>query len=348
MALLLRSVAILCIIQLATADAQDTPAVAAPTATDSPLGLSPDDASALLGQLQKLDEDFAKSEQALLSSALTRIRAATASDSTAAELYLAALRIVSADRTGAAPAAEPEGWRDEQIEWMKESGAPKAIRIQLGWLALLIEASQCEESERPALLRKARLITKEAATVAQELSLLPVAGNGGGAERRGGAGKERGPGNRRDAGQFLTQSVLNSVFSEAYNFQNHIKPPADWSLAPLNLDAVYDRMLLTDARANSPSEIAGLWDERIQIEASLHRAIMSEEAFKKWGEESGRHLVWRKNLDLLQNKVGGRTAGLELIRLFKENPTHPNLASWKKDIDDVIASITGQPDPSSL
>lgn len=340
MALLLRSIAILCTIQLVTADAQDTPAVATPAATDSPLGLSPDDASALLGQLQKLDEDFSKSEQALLSSALTRIRTATASDSAAAELYLAALRIVSADRTGAAPAVEPEGWREEQIEWMKESGAPKAIRIQLAWLALLIEAAQGDESERPALLKKARLITKEAATVAQELSLLPAAGNGGG-ERRGGPGKERGPGNRRDAGQFLTQSVLNSVFSEAYNFQNHIKPPADWSLAPLNLDAVYDRMLLTDARANNPSGIADLWDEWIQLEASLHRATMPEEAFKKWGEESGRDLVWHKNLDLLRNKVGGRTAGLELIRLFKENPTHPNLASWKKDIDDVIATITG-------
>jgi hypothetical protein len=58
--------------------------------------------------------------------------------------------------------------------------------------------------------------------------------------------------------------------------------------------------------------------------------------------------MWRKQLDLLRSKVGGRAAGLELIRLFKENPTHPNLAAWKKDIDDVISSITGQNNAPSL
>jgi hypothetical protein len=335
---------LICLTQFAASQAQDA-APTQPPPSDNPLGLSPDDASALLGQLQKLDEDFSQSEETLLASALTRIRAATASESTSAELYLTALKIVNADRTGTTPAVEPEGWREEQIEWMKESGAPKAIRIQLAWLGLLIEAAQKEESERPALLKKARLITKEAATVAQELALLPA--NGGG-ERRGGPGKERGPGGRRDAGQFLTQSVMGSVFSEAYNLQNHIKPPQDWSLAPLNLDAVYDRMLLTDARANNPSELAALWDERIQLDAAIHRAAMSEDAFKKWGEDAGSDLMWRKQLDLLRSKVGGRAAGLELIRLFKENPTHPNLAAWKKDIDDVISSITGQNNAPSL
>jgi hypothetical protein len=336
---------LICLTQFAVSQAQDA-APTPPPPSDNPLGLSPDDASALLGQLQKLDEDFSQSEETLLASALTRIRAATASESTSAELYLTALKIVNADRSGTTPAVEPDGWREEQIEWMKESGAPKAIRIQLAWLGLLIEAAQKEESERPALLKKARIITKEAATVAQELSLLPATGGGG--ERRGGPGKERGPGAKRNAGQFLTQSVMASVFSEAYNLQNHIKPPQDWSLAPLNLDAVYDRMLLADARANHPSELAPLWDERIQLEAAIHRAAMSEDAFKKWGEDTGRDLMWRKQLDLLRSKVGGRTAGLELIRLFKENPTHPNLAAWKKDIDGVIASITGQTDPSSL
>jgi hypothetical protein len=317
--------------------AQDT---AAPPPADAPLGLTPDDASALLGQLQKLNEDFSQSQESLLASALTRIRAATASESTSAELYLAALKIVTADRSGTTPGVEPEGWREEQIAWMKESGAPKAIRIQLAWLGLLIEAAQKSDTERPALLKKARLITKEAATVAQELTLIPAPAGGGG-DRRGGPGKERGTGGRRDPGQFLTQSVLSSVFSEAYNLQNHIKPPEDWSLAPLNLDGVYDRMLLADARENAPSELAALWDERIQIEAALRRSVMSEDAFKKWGEDTGRDLMWRKQLDLLRSKVGGRAAGLELIRLFKENPTHPNLAAWKKDIDDVIARITG-------
>lgn len=315
---------------------------------DAPLGLSPDDASALLGQLQKLHEEFSSTREELLGSALTRVRNATASESTAAELYLAALKIVTFGVPGSSTATEePKDWREEQIAWLKETGAPKAIRVQLAWLALLIEANQKGEDERPALLNKARVIVKEAASVAQELALLPAAGGGGG-ERRGGPpgeggrmGRERGPGGgRRDAGQFLSQSVFGSVFSQAYNLQNHIKPPQGWALAPLDLEGVYERMLMPDARKNQPAELAALWDERIQIDAALHRAAQSEEAFQEWGQAQGRDLQWRKQLDLLRSGVGGRAAGLELIRLFKENPAHPNIGSWKKDLDAITDAIT--------
>jgi hypothetical protein len=324
-----------------------TPPAAAQNA-ESPLGLTPDDASALLGQLQKLHEDFSNSREELLSSALTRIRAATASESTAAELYLAAQKIVAFGAPGSTTATEePKGWREEQIEWLKESGAPKAIRVQLAWIALLIEANQKPEDEHPALLKKAHAIAKEAATVAQDLALLPAAGGGGGRGGSPGEGGRRGPGGsggggggRRDVGQFLAQSIFSSVFSQAYNLQNHIKPPQGWALAPLDLEGVYERMLMADARKHHPADLAPLWDERVQVDAALHRAAMSEDAFLTWGQVEGRNLQWRKHLDLLRSGVGGRAAGLELIRLFKENPTHPNIATWKKDLDDIMDTIT--------
>jgi hypothetical protein len=301
--------------------------------------------------LQKLHEDFSSTREELLSSALTRIRAATASESTAAELYLSALKIVTFG-TPANAADEPKGWRDEQIDWLKQSGAPPAIRIQLAWIALLIEADRKPVDEHPDLLKKALTITQEAASVAQGLALLPATGGGGGGggggERRGppgaggggGGGRERGQGGRRDASQFLTQSVFNSVFSQAYNLPNHIKAPQGWALAPLDLDGVFDRMLLADARKNHPSDLNALWEERLQLEAALHRAAMTEDAFLAWGELEGRNLQWRKHLDLLRSGVGGRASGLELIRLFKENPTHPSIAAWKKDLDDITDAIT--------
>lgn len=311
--------------------------------TQNPLGLTPDDASALLGQLQKLHEDFSQSREDLLTSALTRIRAATASESTAAELYLAAQKIASFGAPGSTNATqEPKDWREEQIAWLKETGAPKAIRVQLAWIALLIEADQKPEDERPTLLKKAHIIAKEAATVAQELTLLPATG-GGGRGGPAGEGGRRGPGGgggRRDVGAFLSQSVFSSVFAQAYNLQNHIKPPPGWALAPLDLEGIYERMLLADARKNQPAELTTLWDERLNLEAALHRAALSEDAYLTWGQVEGRHLQWRKHLDLLRSGVGGRAAGLELIRLFKENPTHPNIASWKKDLDDIINAIT--------
>ncbi len=347
----LLSLLILCALPL-PAQETDSPAPAAPH-----LGLSSQEAADLLAKLTKLQDDLAASTKEVVSAALERIRAASASESAAADLYLAAWKIMHIDRASSPPpdSRGKDDWRSEQIEWMKETGAPKAIRVQLAWLHLLIEAARADVEGRAALLPKARAITKEAAVVATQLAILPTAGGSGG-DRKGGGGpggsmrdrmeamRERmqGGGRRgRDPGEFLTQSVMTSLFAQAYHLQNHIQVPADWSAAPLDLDAVYDRMLLPDARASRPIELPALWDERIQIEAAVQRAGRPDAAFTDWSQIQGRHLQWRKNLDLLESGVNARAAGDELLRLFQENPAHPNRNGWRKDLERIASRLSG-------
>ena len=346
---------LLCALPL-PAQEPDSPAPASPH-----LGLNSQEAADLLAKLNKLQDDLAANTKEVVSAALERIRAASASDSAAADLYLAAWKIIHIDRSSS-PSPGNRGkddWRGEQIEWMKETGAQKAIRIQLAWLHLLIEAARADDKERTALLPKARAITKEAGVVATQLAVLPTAGGGGDRRGSGGSGTSGGPGSGmrermeamrertqgggsrrgRDPGEFLTQSVMASLFAQAYHLQNHIQIPSSWSASPLDLNAVYDNMLLPDARANLPSELPALWDERIQIEAAVQRAGRSETAFAEWGQKQGRHLQWRKNLDLLESGVNARAAGEELLRLFQENPGHPNRNDWRKNLEKIAARL---------
>lgn len=361
MRLLFRLTALVLVVTaLPTLRAQE-PDSAVPAAPS--LGLSPQDAAELLAKLHSLQDELAANTKEVVSAALDRIRAASANESAAADLYLAAWKIIHIDRSSSPPSQTrgKEDWRSQQMEWLRETGAPKAIRLQLAWLHLIIEASRADASARAALLPKARTLAKEAAAVAVQLAALPSPAGSAGGDRRGGppgggssrermeamrerlqggGGPGRGSRSPREASDFLTQSVMASLFAQAYHLQNHIQLPAGWSAAPLDLDAVYDRMLLPDARASRPSELPILWDERIQMEAALQRAALSETAFADWGASQGRHLQWRKNLDLLQSGVNARAAGEELIKLFRENPAHPHRNAWRKDLEKITATLS--------
>jgi hypothetical protein len=341
-----------------TAENPEAPTATAPT-FEMPLGLSPDDASHLLQKLGQLHEDFAATKKELLSSALTRIRTAAASEAAAADLYLKAWKIVNIDRKPALPGASPAAsldtsWQDRQVDWMKETGSPKALRVQLAWLALTIEASQADPGEYGKLMPRARDLSKEAASAVLALAATQAqnaepdrrstnnpqrgAPSGKGDPRRGGGGG----GGQRDIEGILTQSVMSSLFAQAYNLQNYIQPPRDWSLSAMNLDAVYGQMLLPHYRRASPAELPALWDEWINYEASARRAAMNDLAFLTWGQTQGKNLQWRKHMDLIRHGVGGRASGEELVRLFKENPTHPSLGTWKQELERLTAQIMGE------
>lgn len=145
----------------------------------------------------------------------------------------------------------------------------------------------------------------------------------------------------------LTQSVMESIFAEAYNLHNFVKPAADWALAPMNLKNVYDGMVFPYYREHENSALPGAWDEFIASESAVQRASRDESGFLEWSLVQGKHIQWRKHLDLLKSGIGGKASGDELIRLVSENPTHPNLGDWMKDLDEVWKTITGERPPAA-
>lgn len=306
-----------------------------PVDSDNPFGLTPNEASAFLQKLISVRDGFSGSKEQVLQSALTRISTAAQSESAAAEFYLAAWKVVNIDRKPVAEGEKPrdDDWQKNLTTRMKETGSPRALRVQLAWLALTIEASQDPEKVRDFLLR-ARKLSLEAVKLAQEIA----------AEEEESPNKKKGGGKAQPNGvrALLAQSVMESIFAEAYNLQNFVKPAPNWALAPLNLKEVYEGMVLPHYRNREPSSLGESWDEFIASEAGLQKAGKSESAFLEWSIIQGRHLQWKKQLDLLKNGAGGKTAGDELIRLATENPSHPKLGEWMKDLDEVMRTIKGE------
>lgn len=306
--------------------------------TDNPFGLTPDEASALLQKIMNARDGFSGSKEQVLSSALTRISTAAQSESAAAEFYLAAWKVVNIDRKPVAEGDKPPGddWQKNLITRMKDTGSPRALRLQLAWLALTLEAAQADMLDD--YVPRARSLSMEAVKLAKEVaeeeaSSAPKNGN-----KRKGGGRAAQSGIRR----ILTESVMDSIFAEAYNLQNFVKPAANWALAPMDLKQVYQAMTLSHYRAVDPSELAEAWDEFIASEAALQKVDRDDSAFLAWTLNQGRNLQWAKHLDLLKSGAGGKAAGDELIRLVSENPTHPSLGEWMKDLEEVMQIIKGE------
>lgn len=307
--------------------------------SDNPFGLTPDEASALLQKLISVRDGFSGSKEQVLKSALSRISAAAQSESAAAEFYLAAWKVVNIDRKPVAEGDKPpdDDWQKNLIARMKDTGSPRALRLQLAWLALTIEAAQADQLDD--FIPRARALTLEAVKLAQVVAAEDdeSAARKDGNKKKAGAGKAASNGIRG----ILSDSVMDSIFADAYNLQNFVKPAGDWALAPMNLKQVYEGMVLPHYRAADTSGLAGAWDEFIASEAALQKAGRDESAFLAWTLHQGRNLQWKKNLDLLKSGAGGKAAGDELIRLVSENPTHPSLGEWMKDLDEVMRIIKG-------
>ncbi|MCB1208261.1 MAG: hypothetical protein KDK97_02985 [Verrucomicrobiales bacterium] len=234
------------------------PAAVDPTPVAEPgvEGLTPDQTSALLQRIEKVGEEFDTTKKDLLKSALSRISTAAASEGAAVEFYLACHKLINIDRRPVVPgekAPDPNdtSWRDGILDGMKDTNIPAALRVQLAWLALAIEASQAED--RDALLPRLRSLVKEALAVLQapkdeeEAKQRKVVatvsdrkgdkGDRDDREKRR-PGPQRGGGRGNDAEGILSQSVMGTIFAKAYNLHSYVERDSAWPGAPLELQVV--------------------------------------------------------------------------------------------------------------
>ena len=337
---------------LTTALNAQQPAGVDPAAVAEPgvVGLSPDQTSLLLQRIAKLGEEFDHTKKEVLTSAQSRISTAAASEGAAVEFYLACFKLINLDRRPVvpgekAPDANDTSWRENILEGMKDTNVPAALRVQLAWLALAIEAAQAED--RDPLLPRLRSLVKEALVVLQtpkegdeekQRRVVAVVG-GRDAREQYRQGQKRGPGRGSDAEGILSQSVMGSLFARAYNLNSYVDRDATWPSSPLDFAAVYEQTLIPVARGNKKAELPALWDEYIAVMAALQRLRSEEVDFLMWGQTQGKSLQWKKNIDLLRAGVNASVASDELLKLIKENPAHPSIGAWVKELTEFAAKV---------
>ncbi len=317
--------------------------------------LKDEDAAKVLEQITVVQREFAKAKKEVVASALERFTAAAVNDVRAQDFFLAAYRVMNLDRKPAATKEELEErkngeWQKKAAESLGEGPVSTALRMQLQLLVMLLEST--DETRKPdatvAALRDYMLAVAaflpQAKTAVETVTGHRTVATVGGKNRREAEQRaEEKEITRRRAGflKLLRQKVMASDFAEAYNLTAYIDAPKEWPQAPVEFAAAYSNVILPWYRANKPSELTNIWDEYLASETALQQFSLEPAGQIEWGAKEYKQLSWSKWLDHLVQGVAPTIATQELMKIIRENPSHPALKTWITDLAKVAESIGG-------
>jgi hypothetical protein len=276
--------------------------------------------------LEELRERLNNIEKAALSQqdlrykkAMDDFREALRSDDAAVDLYLRCVEkvnFIEQQKKG----QDFRNWKRDHEEQHKDGNFRQALRSQLLWLSLTARAAA-----RPDEIEKLAPEANEAikAIFAQADRLA----------------------SQRD---LLSRSVLESIFARAYNM-DEIKIEA-WPLSPLQVDAIYDRVIMPPLRQNHQVELlSSAWDARMQMESTKVAELAADAreqnpisrrenlapSMVRFRAETLPALQWRKQVDLFQ--CGDqRGSALRMLTHISEHMNHESVAKWVEEFQKLI------------
>jgi len=287
------------------------PLAAAQETRDSPAApveqLPADLAESLLGQLEQIEQSVKSSTLDLQLTAVEAFRKAAASPESAYQFFLDCHQELNFTRKGLR-VADFRTWRDRNESRYKSPSHMAALQAQLRYLILSIRASSPDT--------KRAEIVPELATFLNGLVASPTI--------------------IREAGDTLRQPVNSTIFAELYGIDQKLSPP-NWHLAPLDVDAVYQKTILPFYKAEDPSKVAAAWDARIALRTEIARAAhgdaaasgdaRAQEQLDRFKDQSLPSLRWSRAQDLFE--LGYASTSLqEMLAIIKANPQHPSVPDW--------------------
>lgn len=293
--------------------------------------LSSADREALLDSLAKLREAAEGKVDAKFRVALAAYRAASASDDAAIELYLNCVERVNFDEKQK-KSSDFRDWKRKEADKLADPGMRAALRIQLRWLILTLQ-SVPEKADRIKLAADAQQVLDQFFSAPEKF---------------------------KDQLDLLGQPVLTTVFASAYEI-NRIKVH-DWPLAPTQLDAVYNQIIMPPLR--TPSRLAELhsaWVKRIQQESVRAEywnnnrgngkkigfaGAENSPAYTKFLEETRPSLQWDMELDLF--RAGDESgAATRMLAHLEKNITHPSAQGWSDQLGNLLKPASPPQPPTA-
>ncbi len=275
--------------------------------------LSDADRETLLDNLDKIRETAESKVDAKYRLALAAYRNAVGSDEAAIDLYLNCMEKVNFEEQKK-KAADFRDWKRKEAEKLSDPGLRTALRHQLRWLILTLQATS-EKADRAKLADEAQQIVDAVFRDAEKL---------------------------RNQEGVLNQAVTSTVFARAYEI-NHVKIE-NWSLSPIQLDSVYGDILLPPYRNPAHlSQLRATWIKRIQQETAKQeywqperrdgsRRVgtvdsMQSPEYTKFLEEGVPKLQWEMEVDLF--RCGDESgASVRMLAHLQKYIGHPSAREW--------------------
>jgi hypothetical protein len=279
--------------------------------------LSDGDREALLDNLEKLREAATSHVDGKYRVALAAFRNAMSSDDQAIELYLNCYEKVNYDEQQK-KTQEFREWRRKEADKLADTSFRKALRIQLSWLILTLQAS----AEKPDIAK----ITHDAGEIVDSIFRE--------AEKL--APQEK----------LLSEGVIGTVFARAYEI-NHIKAD-NWPASPTLLDQFYGQLVLPPLR--TPGHLPALraeWIKRIQQEGEKRKywgrpdgrrpggAAPSTADFERFLSDDLPKLQWEMEVDLF-NSGDENGAAVRMLAHIEKYIAHPSAREWSEQFKALL------------
>jgi hypothetical protein len=281
------------------------------------------DREAILEKLESIRKGAETSIESRFRTATSAFRTAIASESAALDLYLNCeekVNFIDMKKKS----SDFREWRKQKSDTLGDAAFKNALRQQLRWLLLTMEAAS-PKADRENLAIEAQTILES--VMSQTDDLHPHRG-------------------------FLDQAVTSSVFARAYNLGG--LKVENWPLSPLAVSEIYEQILLPPLR--KPDRIPALkaaWDKRINMESMLvndwsHRPngkgnnAERSPQFEKFIIETLPNLQWQAEIDLF-NSGDQKAASLRMLQHIEKYLSHDNATKWSDELTNLLSSKTTTP-----
>lgn len=281
--------------------------------------LTDTDRELLLERLEKIQKEADSTADARFRGAVSAFNSAMASNDAAIDLYLKCEEKVNFEEMKR-KSSDFREWKRSNSDKLSDFGFRMALRQQLRWLVLTLEAAS-EKPDRDKLAMEAAKIVESIVGQAEEL--LPHR-------------------------SVLQQAVTGSVFARAYDI-NGLKVE-EWPLAPAQIDAIYDQVLLPPLRR--PDRIPSLraaWQKRM-----VHESVLADQwsrspggntrsgerapEYDKFVSDKLPRLRWEAEVDAF--KAGDERAGaLRMLKHIEENLSHEAAPTWASEFSGLLQGI---------
>lgn len=284
----------------------------------------------LLAKLAEIRESAERSSKNRFATALMAYRGAIQSDAAAHDLYLKCVE--KADFVDQKKGSQEfREWKRKHKEKKDTAEFRRALRHQLNWLLLSIEAS-VKPDEIESLGVKA--LAKVDAIMEDHKMLKPQQ-------------------------RVLKQNVLSSAYAKAYNING--LEAKDWPLSPLAVNEIYEKLVMPPLRnRTSVDKLRKAWTKRIEHEGLMlknwedlpdsGRVGMKKDLepakFTKWREDGYLKLLWEKEMDCY--KCGDeKQASANMLALLTEHIKHKQSLEWTEDFEGLMGGGSGDILPES-
>eukprot|EP00903_Cladosiphon_okamuranus_P004106 g4104.t1 len=277
------------------------------------------DREALLDRLAEIQNEAYSKVDARFRTARAAFQSALSSDDAAVDLYLKCEELVNFEEQNKSSSDFRE-WKSNNRDKLSDKYFRAALRHQLRWLCLTLDAASDEPDMEQIGVEAARILDS---MMSQVEDLAPYR-------------------------NILQQNVTGSVFAKAYEL-NEVKVE-NWAFSPGQISTVYERTLLPQLRR--PDRLVALrssWSNRIKYEgliadfwsgnpnAGRRNGKRQEEDDRKTGEHSPEfeafledtlpRLQWQAEVDLFKNG-DQRGAAVRMLAHIEKHLSHKSATEW--------------------